>query len=506
VLRRISLPTRADRLFVAFLAALALARVTLLLTSQGNVHGDEATVGVMAIRLLERGEKPVSAYNAPYNGGSAVMAWLAAAPFAVFGPSERALKAVPLTLSLLAVLFAYLLVRAARGPWPALTAAVVYGTAVTLLRWSLDARGAYAECQALAPLAFWLLYRRCAAGASASVVADIGLGAMGGFGFYLLALFAPAAATCLLFVLLRRSRVLAGAVRWMLGFAAGSLPVWAYRLQVPAAPREWGSPRMLWRMLSDTLPRALTDLTLYRMPDFRWLPNGLEAAFLVVTLAAVVWGRRTVLRAYLRSGGRPSPPLEAILGAHLLAFLAALSLYRESWYEARYVLFAEPTLSVLAGLGVYEALSRPSRAWRVAMAALLAAVMAGRVRQYVGVLQDRALHGYSGRSEPAMATAIGRFLEDRRIRVAHTGEWDLRWRVAFITRDGIDVRHLHRAWLRRVVSQRYLATVGGPFALILEPGENADVIERLAGRRGLGWERHRLAGRDVYVIGPAPAQ
>lgn len=499
------LPASADRLFAIFLLALTVARLVLLFTSQGNVHGDEATVGVMALRLLKGGEWPVTAYNEPYNGGAALMAWLAAIPFSLLGPSERVLKALPLLFSLLAVLLVYVLVRGARGPWPALAAAVTYGTAVSLLRWSFDARGAYVECQALTPLAFWLLHRRPSPGAVAVALADLALGMVCGFGFYLLGLFAPAALTCLVFVLLRRASVVRGAVLWLLGFAAGSFPVWLIGMKTPPAPRGWETlPAVLWRTVTDSLPRALSDRTLYGTPPFRWIPNGMEAAFLALMLACVLVARWPALRAWVRSGTRPPPPLEAILGVHLLVYLAVLSLYPRPGRQARYLLFAEPTMSVLAGLGAYEALARPGRGWRLGAAVLMSAVLAERASQYVRVLGDDALYGASGRSDPAVAPAIVRLLQERGCRTAHIAHWDLRWRVELLSRGTVRTQHLSFAWLNWLVSADY-ARRQGRYALVLDRGQDREVILPLLARDGLPFQLEQPDGFDVYLIGVGPS-
>lgn len=488
--------------FAALLALVAAARLALLLTSQGALHGDEATVAVMALRLLANGEWPVFAANAPYNGGAAVMAWIGAAVFAVAGPSERALKLVAWVISLLALAAVYALVRAARGRGPALAAAAVYGTSVALLKWNFDVRGAYLECQLLTPLAFWCLHA-WALRAARPWPAEVALWLLCGLGFYLLPIFLPVALTVLVFLGARHG--LRGAASrlpvWAGAFALGSAPVWVMRAGVePALRLDPGrAPWAAWRTLTEWLPRAFAYDNLYGYPSFRLVPNGIEAGFLVLALVALLAARGRVL-----TTGRPpppapaAPPLEAILLAHVGLFLVLFALHAEAGRNARYLLFLEPTLSVLAGLGAFEAL-RPGRprALRAAALAVVAVVAVERGAQWRRLLADRAVYGSSGVSDPAVADVVLVRLQEAGIRTVMLEDWDLRWRLAFKSRQQVETHHLSHRWFRDPPAAVRQAPRYG--ILVQAGGHTEGWLRAHFSARGLSVPRAEMAGITLYV-------
>lgn len=89
-----------------------LMRVVLVIRTNAMIDGDEALVGIQAERILQ-GQFPTYFYGQPYMGS--LEAYFAAAIFAIFGPSNWALRAVPILLS---PLLAYLTWRLARNLLP----------------------------------------------------------------------------------------------------------------------------------------------------------------------------------------------------------------------------------------------------------------------------------------------------------------------------------------------------------------------------------------------------
>jgi hypothetical protein len=432
----------ADRLFALFFVATAGLRLTLAATTQAPLHGDEATVGIMALRLLERGEWPLTALNAPYNGGAALLAWLGAAVLGVTGPSEAALTTVGAVVSLVSLLVVHRLVRTACGAPAALCAAVVYGTTASLLRWSFDVRGGYLEGQLVAALVFLALpgVRR-----RPRWPAELGVAALCGFGYYLLPAFAAVAVVALAFLARRHgARAALRAPAWVAAFALGALPAWF--AQAPAPPSGLrplsGVPRAFWATLTRWLPSAQAPDNLYGNPAIAVAPNLLETAFFALALGALaVWGRRP------RGPGEGAPPLTALLGAHVGVFLVLFALHPDAGSSARYLLFLEPSLSILAGLGVHAALRRGGAA-STAAAALLAVTLADRAREAARVARDETIHGISGRGAPGTAPAVLAALEGAGIRHAMIEDWDVRWRVAFLSGDRAQTHHFSRRWFR----------------------------------------------------------
>lgn len=77
-----------------------IVHVWLIYHAQGLVDGDEAQIGVQALRILH-GERPVYFYGQPYMGS--LVAYLVAPLFALVGPTASALRTESLCLSLLLV-------------------------------------------------------------------------------------------------------------------------------------------------------------------------------------------------------------------------------------------------------------------------------------------------------------------------------------------------------------------------------------------------------------------
>ncbi len=497
---------------LALFAGLALARVVLLVVSQHSVCGDEAAVGVMAKHVLEGGERPVFAWHEHYNGGAAATAYLASASFALFGMTEPALKLVPLAYSLLAVLVVFLFVRSARGPRDALFAALLYGTSVPLLKWCFDARGGYAECQVLIPLALWLLHGRCLR--PGATWRDCALqGALCGLAIYLLPLSLPLALTSAAFLLTRSGlgRVFRCVVTWTAGAALGGAPLVLFHaaggpLSLDPSPylaRVGPLPVTLWRTFTSYLPGMFAYENLDDYPPLRFAPNLVEYGALLFAIAALVVGSAATLAAFgraVRERRDEPPPVEVILLGYVVVYLLLYSLHPDAGQEARHLLFLEPALSILAGLGLAAALARGGR-FAVAAGLVLAVTACDRAVQYVRLFRDDGVYGPLGRSDPGDADALIAFLDARRVAHVMSEDWDLSWRIVFRTQERITASH-STLWLGRLFREGDLR--GGAYALILPPRKHADQrIHRLMRKEGIA-EEHLVAGRRVFILRSSP--
>jgi len=512
-------PARRRGLLLLF-AAVAALRVGLLLLSQRGVCGDEAAVGVLAHHILEQRERPVFAYHERYNGGAALTAYAAAIAFSQFGSSEVVLKLVPLVLSLLALLAVYALARSARDEPTALLVTAVYGTSVMLLKWSFDARGGYAEGQLLVPLMLWLLYARCLRPEGGTAWDDLGLGLLCGFGVYVFPLLGVAALLAFGFLLWRSwtSRSWRGLALWCAGALAGAFPLLYYGADTApvsggdAGALVWGlakAPWVLLRGLAWDLPRAMAYDNLDDFPPLRLFPNAVEFAACGVAIVFLLWRRRAALgnvRLLLRQGSEQCAlrvPLEAILFAYVGLYFALYALHPRAGEEARHLLFLEPVLSILTGLGCAELLGAGAesgrahlRRWAVALLALLGA---DRAVQIVRLAADDGIYGPLGRSDPRLAGEMLRFLADHRIDHIMSEDWDLSWRVVFESGERIKATH-SSLWLGRLLREQP-ARRGEHWALVMPPvdaAEQVHVRKRLA-RQGLLLPQH-VAERDVYLL------
>src|SRR5256885_979563 len=86
-----------------------IARVWLIYHAQGLIDGDEAQIGVQALRILQ-GEHPAYFYGQPYMGS--LTAYLLAPLLGLVGPEAWALRSESLCFSLLLVYLTWLLAGA----------------------------------------------------------------------------------------------------------------------------------------------------------------------------------------------------------------------------------------------------------------------------------------------------------------------------------------------------------------------------------------------------------
>ena len=154
----LSKPTpTTPRLLYGLLVIGVLLRLVILIAAENRLDADEATVGVMALDILEKKYYPFFFYGNAYNGGGAFEAYLGALGFALFGPSEITLKGCVLLLwTVSGLLFAGLCRRALAGDKAILAMFFFCVGTPFFLEWSLKARGGYAETVLLTIFLFWL--------------------------------------------------------------------------------------------------------------------------------------------------------------------------------------------------------------------------------------------------------------------------------------------------------------------------------------------------------------
>jgi hypothetical protein len=449
----------------------------------------------MARHILAQGERPVFAYGADYNGGSALTAYIGAIVFFFVGPREIALKCVPLVFSLVALSGVYVFVRAARGTKAAFWAAVFYGTSVSLLKWNFDARGGYAECQALLPLTFWLLGTRALLPGRGVAAAGV-VGLLSGFGVYLLQMFIPVGLTCLLFLAFARESRLRRIGAFASGACLGAFPLlWrgspAGSVGLDPRPllgRLGGLPAALFATFTRYLPGLLSYDNFEGYPPFRLLPNALEYLFLIVGLSLLA----------LKGSGRGERPVpvEKILVVYSGIYLLLFCLHPLAGNSPRYLLFLVPGLSILTALGVVRGFERGGASFqRALLCVLVASVLVDRGVQAVALAKDDGIYGPDGSSSPQTADALIAFLRDRNVSRLVTEDWDLGWRVAFKTGETVLVSHnlnnLHQA---------------PPFVVVVPANSEDDRrVAALLQKRSESVEKAGLPGKTVYAVGATPS-
>ncbi len=524
---RFPLGLQRDRWFITLLACVAAVRLAMLFISQSAIHGDEAIVGIMAKHIAELGARPVYCYAANYAGGSAVTAYLTTILFAVFGMTEKVLKLAPIGYSLIALTFVYLLVRAHRGVFAGFICALFYATSVMLLKWNFDARGCYIECQVLTPLAFWLLTRRCLRTEGGRFVHHLALGFVCGFGFYILEVFGPVVLTTLMCFFIRDKLFFArkNFIGWIVGALIGLSPMLYYNFthewanyqhiaeyeKIPFIRHMAGMPATLVKTFTTYLPGSITYKNPYGMQDPAPTSAWVEYGVLLISLGALaVWRRKEMFAFAKASAGRQTSPgrtfaIEPVLFAFIAVYLVLYSSHKLAGSNARYFLFLEPALSILSGLAFAEAFERlrNKRSLLIggAFAALFALTMANRAAQYGTLAGDRQIYGIHRVCSPDAAWAIIDLLDEKGYEHAVVEDYDLRWRIVFLTNERIIASNFtdSRMFSRYPRYERTVRHTGRYAGVLLKGG----VIERQfiphLSENQIPYERYECGDHAIYI-------
>ncbi len=241
--RRWRLPAGADRLALGLLALALLLRLALVAVGWPETDSDEATTGIQALHILQRGEHPIFYYGVRYMG--ALEAYLAAIAFRVFGPSLFSLRLGTLLLALLALGAVYLLARRLYSLGLALLglALLAIGPAEALLR-ELWSGGGYAETLCFGALVMllgmWLAQTSAADDVHVSVrtiqrlLAFAGWGLAAGLGIWSDTLVLPFVLTSGLLLAVFCWREWRTAMPCLLlGLTLGAFPLPAYAISAP---------------------------------------------------------------------------------------------------------------------------------------------------------------------------------------------------------------------------------------------------------------------------------
>jgi hypothetical protein len=234
------------------------------------------------------------------------------------------------------------------------------------------------------------------------------------------------------------------------------------------------------------------------------VPNGVAYAVLLSGIALLIACRGPALLAWLgrpRSSAAGGWPMELPLLAYLAAYLLLYALHPFTGGDARHLLSTEPALSILAGLGFSEAGARWKGAGaHAALAAILAAGFANAAAQHARLFGDHAISGTRGPVDASLAPAVSALLERAGVTQVVTDDWDLAWRMSFLTRGRIVGCHAaseQREWLARPELKR------ARYAVIVLAGSRRDrALARRAQRAEFEVERHAVGHKAVHVFGP----
>ena len=248
---------------LALIALGALIRLGLLLLGWPTTDSDEGTMGLMALHINTRGERPLFFYGQSYMG--TIQAYLGALLFHLFGASVFSLRLGLLLLFTLFLLVMYLLLRLLYGQTFALVGLLLLDLGgPDLLKPQLLALGGYPETLLFGALslllAIWLARSASASAARPGWRRLSVYGALGltmGLGWWSDQLVFPllVVAALLLVIFCRRELALRGLVALVAGLLVGLAPQFIYLMQPPAvngpsaiAAFEWPGPSTLLRL------------------------------------------------------------------------------------------------------------------------------------------------------------------------------------------------------------------------------------------------------------------
>jgi len=149
---------RNELMAIAAVLLLALVmRGVILFTGQRYLRSDEAVVGMMAKHIVTRGERPLFLYGQAYGGGHAIVAYVAAPLFAVFGRSAILLTGISATVSMLNIWLLWLILRPYFDKAVAVAASALYAFSPPVVYGSFLVNGGTESfCLALLGLMFFL--------------------------------------------------------------------------------------------------------------------------------------------------------------------------------------------------------------------------------------------------------------------------------------------------------------------------------------------------------------
>ena len=497
---------QGERLLALILVVGALLRAFLVLGPYGEIDGDEAVVGLMALQVPR--ELPAFFWEQHYLGSLEALA--AAALFALFGPSNVALKAVPALLSLLFVGLVYVTARRAFGVGPALLSALYLALPPSFFAvWSTKARGGYTLLLALGQL-FLYLCQLLAENELADQTRVCWLAGLAGLVGGLALWTHPLALVYLLagggYVALawwKRGKWGPSApLSALIGFVVGLLPAIVYNLaeDFPSlrfaagggtAPGSallnlWGLARyglpVMVGLAEGTASKALLDQDWPSRPGSS--PWAMLSLWLLVAL--VVWRHRVALTGWFgartrgQGGGDPGSPAFSCPGGEralratpfvlvllVVPLVVAVSRFAELWAEPRYALPAYSAVPLVAAL-VWRLRARSRLLFVGAVTAALA-VNAGSLLTSDFRL---ALMTSQGESRAANRAELIAYLSDRGMTQIYTDYW-IGYPLAFESRERIVPAVRSGGFDRRHSYSHLVSTTADP-AFVFPAGASGD--------------------------------
>jgi 4-amino-4-deoxy-L-arabinose transferase-like glycosyltransferase len=436
--------------FAAIAGVLLLAaglRGAILFAGRHGLRSDEAVVGLMAKHIFTRGETPVFLYGQAYGGGHAMVAYLAAPLFAVFGRSEVLLAGISAALSLVSVWLVWLIVRRHVGDTAAILAAALYAFSPPVVYQScLVNGGTEAFLLALVALHFFL---RSYTGEALQPRCEFLAGLFAGLAYWAMdytLLYPVVFALLWLACATGQWRALA---RLAGGFLVGCLPLLAYdalhrfehfrQMFAPAAGASAGFLEhffgALWRVFSGDLA-AFFGGDIDDVHPANWAA-WVHALVAVLAVAVLIYRNRAAIALFFKSRRVPLTLLPAVFVIVYLGMYGVAKFSLPELRTPRYLLPLCPFVSI--AIAVVAAGWTGARRW-AGLAVIAFLVAAGAVASLqIGMRTWHEEHRIrtSGIEMAKLAEAV----QARGIRAAFA-PYEIQWRLMFATDESVLVSSL----------------------------------------------------------------
>ncbi len=346
-------------LLAFFLILVIGLRFAILLSSQSQVDGDEAVIGIMAQHIQEGKSFPIFFYGQPYGGGAALEAYLALIPYALFGISSISLKLVSFVLFGITLFLVFYWVKDFWGELAAILAVVILASSSALIEWSSKVRGGY-SLLLLLQILLWIFYTRIVFRPTSSPKVYIGFGFLVGLSYYNHELSLSLLLTLFLATLYNRKSFYSKEkfVFLVLGFLGGVSPLIYYNLTHDM--ENWrnifdlGSGGSVWWGNIKSLPTYLlgffnprnVDRFVVDSPWDSYLEMAIYAFLFCFLLGKVFLNRKNLSEKEGNKGDFLVPWLILYIFIHLFSYSAS----QIAHISPRYLLPLYPTLGILIAI------------------------------------------------------------------------------------------------------------------------------------------------------------
>jgi len=478
--------TCADwKALIAVLAIAVALRVLLLFSGQQYLRSDEAVVGLMAKHIVTRGELPLFLYGQPYGGGHAIVAYVAAPLFALFGRSAVLLTAISAAVSVVNVWLVWRILRKYFSRTAAVLGSILYATSPPVVYGAFLVNGGTESfCLALLALTFFLQAYMDDDGPLRNAALA---GIFGGLAYYAMdyALLYPIGFGILwLFTGGKNKwRCIGGLIG---GFLAGCLPLIVYNLthdfahlrhifRNPAGPSVGFIEHFfgaLAHALTEGLPAFFAGAIDDYAPATAW--SWFHTALALVALVVLVYTQRGALFKTLRgisfygSRATPLPPAlwPVFFVALYMAMYGAAKFSLTPFRTPRYFLPLCPFVSMAIAAAVVQWRGATERRLACAVTLILAA---GSAVSAYAVVSLPWHEEHRVRTHGEQLELVGRWLQDHNVEIAYA-PYEIAWRLMFETDDrvlvsceGFSPLPRYDYYIREV---RRRAEEGKPFALV----------------------------------------